>query len=220
MALAAFLETLNDASYGAYVMTPDRRIVFWNRSAQRIVGYDAEEVLGRQCYEVLYGLPEQASVPTCLECLTVRLAESRRMAPVAQVRVRCASGERKRIGVMALSVPLSSEQPTLLVHVFHEQAPLALADRTGGNASAAKGSATGSATFRRRRKRRHGSGSLTSRETEVVRLLAEGEDAGSIARRLHLSEHTVLNHIRNARAKVGAVNRLDLVLKAQRLRLI
>lgn len=220
MALAAFLETLNDASYGAYVMTPDRRILFWNRSAQRIVGYDAEEVLGRQCYEVLYGLPEQPSVPTCLECLTVHLAESRRMAPVARVRVQCASGERKRIGVVALSVPLSLEEPPLLVHVFHEQASPALADRSEGVAPAAKGPATRRPALLRKRKGRRGGGSITSRESEVVRLLAEGGNAASIARRLHLSEHTVLNHIRNARTKVGAVNRLDLVLKAQRLRLI
>ena len=63
-------------------------------------------------------------------------------------------------------------------------------------------------------------GRLTSRELEVVRLLAAGETGRSIGGRLHLSGHTVENHIRNAREKLHAATRLDLVLTAQRLGLV
>ena len=77
---------LDTASYGAYAMDMHRRILFWNRSAERIVGHEAGHVVGRQCYEVLYGLPEQPSVPACGGgCLTLHLAESRRIAPVTHV---------------------------------------------------------------------------------------------------------------------------------------
>ena len=62
--------------------------------------------------------------------------------------------------------------------------------------------------------------SLTARELEVVGLLAVGLGNAEIAERLHISAHTVRNHIRNAREKLHAPTRLALVLAAQRLGLL
>jgi len=42
----AILDTL---PYGAYITDIDRRIVFWSKSAQRILGWTANEVTGRNC---------------------------------------------------------------------------------------------------------------------------------------------------------------------------
>ena len=218
MALPELFESLDEASHGAYVMDMDRRILLWNRSAERILGHEAEQVVGRQCYEVLFGLPEQPAVPTCVDCLTVRLAESRRIAPVAQVRMRCASGERKRIGVMTLTVPASKDEQAALVHLFHERAPLLSGGESeriiSGRVSPAPPMHSGQTGTGRR------SAPLTRRELDVVRLLAVGEAVASICRRLHLSEHTVLNHIRNARERLDVANRLELVIKVQRLGLL
>ena len=211
---------LNTAPYGAYVMDLHRRILFWNRSAERILGHKAERVVGRQCYEVLYGLPAQPSVPTCGRgCLTLHLAESRRIAPVAHVRMRCASGERKRVAVMALIVPHSPAEPPVLVHLFHEHVT-GTVDRRGSGAVPGGKNLNPRVGLRREEDSRLGGGPLTPRELEVVRLLAEGEGIEPIADRLHLSTHTVLNYIRNAREKLYAPNRLALVLAARRLGLL
>jgi DNA-binding CsgD family transcriptional regulator len=61
---------------------------------------------------------------------------------------------------------------------------------------------------------------LSIREVEVLRLLALGLEIGEIAADLNLSSHTVLNHVRNARRKLRARNRLGAVLTALRLGLI
>ena len=61
---------------------------------------------------------------------------------------------------------------------------------------------------------------LTNRETEVLRLVALSLDSRQLAEELHISEHTVLNHIRNARVKLNAANKLNAVLTARRLGLI
>ena len=193
-------------------MDMERRILFWNRGAEVILGYDARHVVGRQCYEALFGLPEQPSVPSCVDCLTVQLAESRRIAPVAQVRMRSASGERKRVGVMTLTIPGSGVDPSLLVHLFHELAP---GPMVGGGPTAPSAVERHRANYSPLR-RRAVEESLTSREVEVVRLLAAGEGVEEIAERFHLSTHTVLNHIRNARERVQAPTRAVLVLEAQR----
>ena len=52
---------------------------------------------------------------------------------------------------------------------------------------------------------------LSVREREVVALLAEGLTERKVGEALHLSEHTVHNHVRNARQKWSACSRTQLV---------
>lgn len=42
---------LNSLSEGVYVCDRDRRIVFWSKSAERITGWQSEDVLGKRCHE-------------------------------------------------------------------------------------------------------------------------------------------------------------------------
>ena len=61
---------------------------------------------------------------------------------------------------------------------------------------------------------------LPLRELEVLRLVALGWDTRHIAARLGISRHTVRNHIRNLRDKLGASTKLDAVLRSPRLGII
>jgi PAS domain S-box-containing protein len=45
---SAIIDSLSD---GVYVCDLDRRIVYWNESAERITGWSAEDVVGRQCFD-------------------------------------------------------------------------------------------------------------------------------------------------------------------------
>ncbi|MCI9887396.1 response regulator transcription factor [Micrococcales bacterium 31B] len=54
-----------------------------------------------------------------------------------------------------------------------------------------------------------GDSPLTERETEVLRIAAEGGTASDIARRLHLSDGTVRNHLSNAMSKTGGRTRAE-----------
>jgi DNA-binding NarL/FixJ family response regulator len=68
-------------------------------------------------------------------------------------------------------------------------------------------------------RRSTGSG-LTSRQVEIVRLLAAGQRAPSIATDLAISEHTVRTHVQNVMARLGAHSRIELVARARRLGLL
>lgn len=61
---------------------------------------------------------------------------------------------------------------------------------------------------------------LTERETEVLRLLAQGQSNKQIARHLHVVEDTVKTHVRHILAKLGVQSRTQAVLSAQRLGLV
>lgn len=62
--------------------------------------------------------------------------------------------------------------------------------------------------------------SLTRRELEVLRLLADGLDQGEIAERLVISPKTVGTHIERVLAKLGAHSRAEAVALAYRLRIV
>jgi DNA-binding NarL/FixJ family response regulator len=59
-----------------------------------------------------------------------------------------------------------------------------------------------------------GRGGLTSRETEVLRLLGEGLLNREIAQRLVISENTAANHVRSILGKTGSGNRTQAAMYA------
>ena len=62
--------------------------------------------------------------------------------------------------------------------------------------------------------------SLTPREIEIVRMVAQGMRNKVIAERLSISEGTVKVHLHNVYEKLGVDGRLELVLSAQQKGLI
>jgi DNA-binding CsgD family transcriptional regulator len=61
-----------------------------------------------------------------------------------------------------------------------------------------------------------GASALTSRETEVLRLLAEGRTNRQLARELYISEKTVSVHVSNILAKLGVRSRTEAAAVARR----
>jgi PAS domain S-box-containing protein len=45
----ALRKILNNLSEGAYIVTPDREVIFWNNGAEAITGYSAAEICGLKC---------------------------------------------------------------------------------------------------------------------------------------------------------------------------
>jgi DNA-binding NarL/FixJ family response regulator len=61
---------------------------------------------------------------------------------------------------------------------------------------------------------------LTTREIEVLRLMAEGSSSRDIAERLGISYATVRSHIRSMGGKLGVHSKGEAVMKARQLALI
>ena len=62
--------------------------------------------------------------------------------------------------------------------------------------------------------------SLTAREKEVLRLMAEGVSSRDIASKLGISYATVRTHIRSLDAKLGVHSKVQAIVKARELALI
>jgi DNA-binding CsgD family transcriptional regulator len=61
---------------------------------------------------------------------------------------------------------------------------------------------------------------LTSRELDILRLLAQGLSNRQIGRSLFISEHTAANHVRSILRKTGSANRTEAAAYAYRRRLV
>ena len=217
------LALLAMARIGAYAMSLDQTIVFWNESAQRILGYRSEQVLGRRCYEVVAGLTPGALTPACRRgCPSIRRLQAGRVPTAVTMQMRCASGQSKVVSLTPLVVAGMADDAPMLVHLFDDSAEPEtsteatdfvrdeLARRGADIVSDHPDGAPG----------RAGAVKLTKRELEVLRLVSLGWETPLIARELGISTHTVLNHIRHFRQKLNATTKLEAVLTAIRLNIL
>ena len=192
----SILDRLGGAPYGAYGVDLDQTVVFWNAQAEEILGYKADEVLGRKCYETVQLLASDGATTVCTQnCPAIVAANRGQIPPVAYVRMQTASGLSKPVTTFPLIVTDDADQ-LVLVHMFHET-PVA-APTTDEPMPLP----------------------LTSRETEVLSLLAVGLRPVEIAERLFISVHTVRKHIGNASEKLHTHGMMSAVLAAQRRHLI
>ena len=222
------LQSLAKAPYGVYAVDMEETIVSWNDGAQAILGHSAEETIGRRCYEVLQCRPENAEhLEATGECPAILLARENHTPPATDLSALCASGRRKLI--TATPVVINSEASgKLLVYLFREVNLGLLAV----NSVAVKLAVMEAIRnvfpneltllqFASEDDEPAEDGNpLTSREIEVVRFLAAGKETQEIADELGLSLHTVRSHLANARNKLEARSKLDLVLAAQRMGLV
>ena len=195
-------EALNRVPYGACVTDSENRIVFWNRGAEALVGHSREEAVGKRCYDVI-GCRAVGGSPLCAEGKGCPAADSSQDEDAAapgffDANLICASGRGRSVTFVPLPQCPAAFGEGAALKLFSERAAQ---EEEYAAASAARETAERRA-------------SLTPRETEVVNLLAQGFGTSEIASELTVSVHTVLNHIRNARGKMDAKDRVALVVRA------
>ncbi len=211
---------LATASCGAYAVTIDQKIVFWNEGAARILGFRPDEVVDRRCYEVLKGGTPGGLTPQCLGgCPSIRHLRAGLVPGTTRLQMACSSGERKWVAVTAMVVSGILRDAPLMVHLFEESGDDA--DFDEAQVSVREDLEVGGADILSELPPAPappaGASVLTPREVEVLRLVALGQDATEIAHDLGISLHTVRNHVRNLRHKLNAATKLDAVVKAIRL---
>ncbi len=104
------------AGSGAYAVSADQTIMFWDRGAEQILGIPAEQAVGRPCHQV----GEGGLTPECTGgCASMRRLREGLIPQPLELRMPSASGERKPVPVTpAVVVGLLDGDP-LLVHVLN-----------------------------------------------------------------------------------------------------
>ncbi len=117
-----------DAFYdGLYIVTPRRRIAYWNKSAERITGYKSEEVIGKHCQNDILCHISKSGTPLChFGCpLLASIHDQKRRE--AEVLLRHKAGHR--VSVLVRVHPLMHNGAVVgAVEMFSIAAPTAYED--------------------------------------------------------------------------------------------
>src|SRR5512132_3660333 len=111
------LATLSRSPDPVFVTDRHNRIVFWNRSAERLLGYSAEEVVGLSCAGVLHGTDVYGNRYCSESCPVTQMAV--RNETVRQFDLRFRSKDQRTVTVDESILNLAVRAPDhfLLVHV-------------------------------------------------------------------------------------------------------
>ncbi len=198
--LNQFAQMLLTAKTSESIMAMDchLHIVFWNTAAERLTGYKAREVLGRPCYDIMQGVDRFYQRFCHSRCdLAVQTESGQTISDCVLI---CPHRPANSLRYMVSSILLPTDDRALLVHFFHETEwissprpdvlpkPPALPTR-------------GLPSF-----------ALTSREREVLALLAEGRTTRQVSGELHITYATARNHVQSILEKLGVHSRMEAVL--------
>lgn len=220
--MEAVFELISATSDGVFAVDGRQRIVLWNDGAKAMLGHEASEVLGRNCYRVVPADDASCDNGCRPNCAAMRAALAGRPFPTRDMMVRTKCGDDLCVNVSTMLVPSAWKGLSVLVHLFRdvsrqkeiEDLLHELVDRVAEARPPKRASA-------RRHARGHRSMlDLTDREREILRQLSTGASTESIARELGISPITVRNHIQNVLGKLRVHSRLEAVTYSLRIGLL
>jgi DNA-binding CsgD family transcriptional regulator len=211
-----FLAALANSPDPLFVTDRHNRIVFWNHSAEQLLGYSADEVVGLSCAGVLHGSDTYGNRYCGDTCPVTRMGA--RSEPIRHFDLQLRARDRHTVtlDISILSLAVKPPDYFLLVHVMKPSERSPAGERPVEEpVSPPRSQLTVIRESPDARARK-----LTSREVEVIAMLAAGHTTPEIASRLHISTLTARNHIQNILEKLEVHSKAEAVAFAFQKRLL
>jgi len=214
--LFSLLEHTADA---AYTVTEDGEICSWNRAAELLLGFPANEVLHRNIDEVLEARDAlgTAALAGGNDAMTRTWDGPFGGVPNFDLEVKTRSSDRIWVNVSTIVFDNSRTGRRLFVRLAHD------VDQRHRNEELLNRMVEDARQFvsRAESAANHAPvASLSDQERRILALFAEGGDPATIARTLNISPQTLRNHLHHINRKLRTHNRLEAVTHAQRRGLI
>ena len=206
-----------------FAVTSDQKIKTWNAAAEKMLGYRPDQVIGKKCYDVLCANGKAGRVKCSRNCVVVTNAAKGRTTRDFDLECRTSDGDQKSIN-MTVMLPTQDSSSRDILHVFRD-----VTDRRRvENASNFDVDQDSERTTRASRQKKtigmSASGyrlpPLTTREDQVLKLLAAGKNTNDIAEILAIRPLTARNHVSRLLTKLGCRSRLEAVALGTRAGLI
>jgi PAS domain S-box-containing protein len=206
---------------GVYAVDPRQRIVYWSPTAQQMLGWRPNEVLGQRCYDVICGLDYEGQRFCRRNCPTITAAKKAKPVGNYDVLSHRKDGSPLWLNVSIILPPEGGRNDICAVHVFRDVSERRRFEQLAQITREAVARFSAGEEGQVETKPYPPPGPpLTQREVEVLRLLASGVPTEDIATALGVSRSTARNHIESILAKLGVHSRLQAVVYASRHRLI
>jgi len=208
------LDIVSSTADAAFATDESGRIVIWNKAAERLLGYAAEEVLGKPCHDILCGrdlFGNRFCDENCaLHCMMRRHEALRSF----EMDVRRESSEVLRVAISVMAVPGPRPSQYTLIHLLRASEARSMRATDSELVPFIPPSTSAESEYQVQLR------SLTQREREVLRVLADGLSTEDIANTLFISVATVRNHIQNILRKLEVHSKVEAVSLALRHRVI
>jgi len=187
------------------------KIIDLNRAAELMFGYDKRDVLGKKCYELI-GCEDMSGNRLCRqECAVRALAERRNPISPFPLTMTTASGDRFDVKVHIVTYTEPGDDSVSIAHLIQQElrhGRRAMPPSTSPPGSELTGSDSKMAVETPPGARAY---SLTQREVEVLRLMAQGKNCADISRLLLIAVATTRNHIRNILRKLNVHSQAEAI---------
>lgn len=215
----AFPDLMARAVEGVFAIDGDQRVIFWNQACEKMTGISAAEAVGDACHDVLRGRDTHGR-PLCRSnCPLCELSKGGPPPAQLPMRITHTDGKTMQFNVGTMLIPSSRQNQWNVVHVMRRGRECGADGRRCCENTLEGGESTSPVQFQDAPGRMAAS-LLTSREREVLRLLAGGAGVLPMSDQLHISIATVRNHIQRLMAKLDVHSRVEAVAYAHRHRLI
>jgi len=209
--VSRLIEALRDAADGAFIIDENLRIVFWNKTAEAVLGFDSEDVAGQFCYQLLHGYDEGRHLICRERCQVAKLALKSKPVPNYDIHVTTKQGDNRWLNMSVFTYRMvDTNGKKMIVHLFHdldqkkvdEKLMTHLVEVINRYQDLSHNGETEIESFPE---------ALTPREREILTLLTSGHSTRDIANLLSISLNTVRNHIQHILQKLQVHTRLEAV---------
>ena len=213
------MEVITRTDAAAFATDERGCITIWNKGAEELLGYPAVRVLGKGCHEVLCGLDIFGNRFCDRRCALICMVEHHEAVRHFELDVRTESGEMVPASFSIVVLPGPRPRRYTVIHFLekvdrqHEVSALIRRILTEQHAPPVSRPAIDEAPTQP-------SPQLTSREVQVLQLLAEGTSTQDIAASLFISLPTARNHVQNILRKLDVHSKLEAVSLALRTHLL
>lgn len=206
--------------FAALAFSPDpvfatsrlNRVVFWNAAAAALLGYSAEEVAGLSCSALFEGCDVYGNRYCSEACPVNQMAVRHQAVRSFVLRLRGKDGRTVSAHVSVLQLVVPPPDLFFLLHTLQPEESAAQPEEAAGPPRSVLETARESPDARARR--------LTSREVEILAMVAAGHTTPDIAARLHISRLTARNHLQNVLDKLEVHSKSEAVAFAFQKRLL
>ena len=212
------IQSLEGAADGAFAIDDKYKIIYWNRAAEELLGYEKKQILGRFCYQMLQGLDEDRRLICLAKCPVAKAAFDDEPVASYDIQARKKMGDRRWLNMSIFTYREDGEGEeanTFIFHLFrditkkkddeallqkvlevarHHHNPSPVSNPNGDTSSSLD--------------------VLTPRECDVLTFLAKGYGTDDIAQTLFIAPNTVRNHIQNIFQKLQIHSRAEAVAYA------
>lgn len=210
-----FHEMIQRCADAIFGVNANGQVCAWNAAAEDLFGYKPVEVMNRPCDEIFQGRAGFRTICS-RDCDVLQCAfDPDRKIPRFEVEFKRRSGGRVWVDVSILVYTDQRTGETIVLHLCRDATRAKQREETAKQVVKLAGELAGNAVVRS-----EPASPLSEQERRLLRLLAAGREPAEIASELCISPRTLRNHISNANRKLGARNRLELVLQAMRSGLI